>query len=190
MSKDTISSLQQFVFDRSISLPDLLLKTVVIATELHQPHLLNWAKDEIEGYSPDAKLPSYRLVPSRLVVSNPFRGWIPVAFGDPEFSKIFETFHLRYPISELDHLVALAKANKESELHITLSSDLVSSLAKMTATQENFVSAISVSSVVALLDKVRTIVLQWTLNLQDQPSTAFPTPLDDLVPFDSTDPYS
>ena len=67
-----LESIQADIVDDNISIASTLLKLRLLAAKLGSDELTEWIKNEAEGYSQDADIPSYRVVP--ISFSGTFQG--------------------------------------------------------------------------------------------------------------------
>ena len=69
-----------------------LLRTAkTIATKLDLNDALVWIDRELNGYMDMSvgELPSYRRLHGTPQAFNPYRGWLPITFENPEYAKIY-----------------------------------------------------------------------------------------------------
>ena len=58
-----LENIQADIVDHNISVASTLLKLRLLANKLGSDEFTEWIKNEAEGYSQDADIPSYRVVP-------------------------------------------------------------------------------------------------------------------------------
>ena len=66
-----VLQLQQESLDRSVSVTDLLRKSLVIARKLKLCEFESWINSELRGYGPQEKIPDYRRVKGSVKFWNP-----------------------------------------------------------------------------------------------------------------------
>lgn len=168
MAKSIVLELQELASDGDHSINELLRKTLMVATKLEVVEFRQWVLAELNGYTGDArdKLPAYRFIRGELNLYHPTLG--PVAFRAlPQ--KLYEALvviNVTESVSSLEHL--LATEEKESVFYDfgpdqekLLRSLPVESLKRYRATR-----SVGKNRVIALLEAVRTTILEWTLTLE------------------------
>lgn len=101
--KSLVLELQAEALDSNVPVADLLRKALVVARKLNIPALQEWCESELKGYSgPGTEVPSYRKMEGRLMAHNPYRGWIPVMFKDPEVAGVLSKRDLGAPVLVMD----------------------------------------------------------------------------------------
>lgn len=144
---------------------DLLRKTYVVAKKLQLKELESWTSCEMKGYrssSERKKLPEYRTIHGILKAFNPYQGWIPVILND-EYAKLICNQPVYQSVSELEDLV---KKN-DGGLALRLSDFIITELCRITDFEADFQLKISSSSIVAIIENVKGVILEWTLKLEE-----------------------
>ncbi len=169
MSKEDslILEIQQIAMDNSVEVTDLLRKALLVAKKLGLQEFQEWIGNELYGYK-DEKVPYYRKVRAELRLHNPFHGLIPFYFQDSELADSFLNIVLVQSIGSIVDLIKNHEPNSTGPI------------ARLSPEQENFllktqgefslppVRTISVNQLVALVDTVRTKILEWALDLEAQ----------------------
>ncbi len=162
-----VIEIQQIAIDNSVEITDLLRKSLLVAKKLDLQEFHEWIGRELYGYK-DEEVPPYRKVRAELRLHNPFHGLIPFYFNDSQLADMFLNLALTQPIGSI---VDLIKNHKPSS---------TGPIARLTPEQEDFllksqdglnlppVRTISVNQLVALVDAVRTKILEWALDLESQ----------------------
>lgn len=114
---------------------------------------------ELNGYQGD--IPDYRRVPQRLVYWNMVHGWQPVAFSDDRFDFLSAPRPLTQPIREVEELAA----QQDPFLFLELPPGIQRQLLEWGAPGE-VRSQFGRTALTAILDAVRTRVLDWALELE------------------------
>lgn len=158
-----IVKLQQMAQDDKIPVATLLRNALVVATKLGLEDFKNWVNFELEGYADD--VPDYRRTNSRLMSWNMYTGWQPVQFEDAEVGEVFSKRGTTQPVSELEGLV------RDRERKTALQMPLPYSVQKMLSEGTGFETQYTVftdrASILRILDTVRTIILKWSLKLEE-----------------------
>ena len=162
-----ILEIQQIAMDNSVEVTDLLRKALLVAKKLGLQEFQVWVGNELYGYK-DEKVPYYRKVRAELRLHNPFHGLIPFYFQDSELADTFLNIILVQSIGSIIDLIKSHEPNSTGPI-ARLSPEQESFLLK---TQGEFslppVRTISINQLVALVDTVRTKILEWALDLEAQ----------------------
>ena len=160
-----VLQLQQLAIDNGTDVTELLRKALLVATKLGLQLFRDWVNQELHGYDP-SNVPEYRQVHTELKVRDPYHGLIPFLIED---RKIMEQLCNDVPIQEsIGSLVDLLQNQRgDGSLLITLPPYQKVLLMRM---QGNFaqlepVRTVGRNQVAAILDVVRTKILDWSLQL-------------------------
>ena len=161
-----VLELQREALDRKCSVSDLLRRAMVVAQKLKLTEFEKWIGNELEGYNGAAsEVPAYRRVLGQVKVNNPYRGWMPMTFEDPEEAELLSSRLCGQSVAELEHLLSGKKTS--SALLMSFPPDLERDLMKsMNPVALKPFLQVSASSVFGILDAVRTSVLKWALRLE------------------------
>ncbi len=160
-----VQQLQALSTDSRQSVPELLRKAKIIATKLELKDFLSWINDELNGYgSSREEIPPYRFITGDPRGWNPYNGWIPVIFDNPETQKLIREMPIKQPIGELEDLY---KSNATS-LQVPYNPEAQNALGKALEFQTQFSLFVSKTAVAGILDSVRNIILDWTLKLEQE----------------------
>lgn len=157
--------LQKKCVDNNEDLQSLLREALLISTKLKQNDFKVWINNELKGYNEvenENYIPDYRKIATTLKFKNPYRGWIPAIIPDFLEDQLTHSY-LKDSISELEELLT----HKESSLIINLSPSFKNLL--MESFNSDFEPAMFISStnVKGIIDTVRTVLLEWTLKLEE-----------------------
>lgn len=161
-----VIELQREALDRDVRVSDLLRKALVVARKLGQLELQAWIEKELAGYTKGDEIPKYREVRGDIRGWNPYRGWIPLFFEDSVEGEKFSRRNAGQAIAELEHLIKNGKSG--STLHMPFPLELQRQLSKGFGFETQVSLFTSHSSIVGIIDAVRTIVLNWALKLEEQ----------------------
>lgn len=149
--------------DTSVSSGDLLRRALVVARRLAVPELVEWIGNELNGYCSE-KVPDYRRVQGQLMAENPMRGPIPF-FVPPEVAELLSDFEIRQSMPELMQL-----AQSEDALFSYFPPDvehtLMQRMHKPAGVMMRPVLKFSTVQVQGVIEKVRSRVLEWALDLE------------------------
>ena len=162
MSKAVIE-LQREALESVVPVPSLLRKAHAIATKLSLGSFDNWCQKELKGYyENESNKPEYRFISVSVRALNPYRGYIPVVTDDNELMEVLTRPFIQEPIDQIE---SMANSEKDS-----LTFSLVPRMQKllMESSGLNFeVKAFADrAQMVGILQAVRNIVLDWTLQLE------------------------
>jgi hypothetical protein len=163
-----ILELQRDALEPSISILNLLRKSLVVARKLSIQEFQEWIELELNGYFDLAKIPQYRFVSGKLRAWNPWHGWIPVLATDIEDLKILEIISnpaIGQPISELQELITSTESRKR--LQIPISGEMQTYLMQSANADFEVVIHTDSSQVCRILEAVKDIILKWSLQLEE-----------------------
>jgi AbiTii len=156
-----IEQIQRDALDRSVRVSDLLRRVKLAATKLGLGSVEDWVEHELNGYG-KLPVPEYRIINGRPMFQRPLMGagWEPLAGAVDQLS----TRHVSQSIASLEEL---ANAPEDSTLHFPFPDTIVEQLNKMNDTVGwGMTLEVSRSSIVSILDRVRTSVLDWALKME------------------------
>jgi hypothetical protein len=155
-----IEQIQRDALDRSIRVSDLLRRVKLAAAKLKLGILEDWVEQELNGYK-SAQLPDYRIINGRPVYKDPYGGDWQLLGGH------VEGLSTRYVAQTIASLEELAIAPKGATIHFPFSDAVLRKLNETNNTV-GYVAALEVdrSAIVSILDRVRTLVLNWALKME------------------------
>ncbi len=154
-----VERLQADALDRGISVSDLLRRVKFTAAKLSLGRVEDWVEQELNGY--ETKAPEYRIVHGRPIARNPVRGWMPMG-GSTEWLS-----HTRNGESVASLEALLMSAKHDSTLHVAYPDFVCAELDKQNGVRGwNYALEIPQSELARILDRVRTLVLDWALALE------------------------
>ena len=161
-----VLQLQQLATDNSTDITELLRKSLLVATKLGLQSFRNWVNQELHGYGV-SDVPAYRHVRAELKADNPNQGLIPFLIDDKEMMEAVCDAPLQEPIGSLADLMEIRYEDK-GHLRVPMTPKQKLILMHM---QDNFVQlepvrTIGRNQVAAILDAVRTKILEWSLQLE------------------------
>lgn len=157
-----VLQLQQDALDRDVTTSNLLRKAFVVAKKLKLTEFEVWIDGELNGYA-GKKVPEYRRVAGQIKGWNPYNGWIPLLFQDPEMAEAFSKSVIHQPISELQHLV---DGSTGTSLEIPFPPALQLELSRGFGCETKVHLHITKAAVVRIIEAVRTSILDWSLQLE------------------------
>ncbi|MCU5440514.1 hypothetical protein PDN45_06280 [Bacillus cereus] len=157
-----VLDLQKEAYDSKSDVVALLRKAYVVARKLKLTEFGNWINEELNGYQSYEKTPEYRNVSGLLKARNPYHGLIPVLMDSSELADIFTNRKLVQPISEIESF-----ANGENNIMLTFLPEQRKMITKATGVETEYFVEVTRNQVGNIVDNVRNIVLDWSLNLEE-----------------------
>jgi hypothetical protein len=129
-----VRKLQADCLDQNVAVVSLLLTAKTIATKLDLKDALVWIDRELNGYMDltAEDLPPYRRLRGIPQGFNPYRGWMPITFTDPEHAKIFSQAPIGLAIGALEKDLSQPKAGLAFPYSPVLRAQLVKALTMCT----------------------------------------------------------
>ena len=160
-----VVELQREALDRGVRVSDLLRKALVVARKLGLREFQAWVEKELSGYGKGDEVPEYRDVFGEIRGWNPVRGWIPLLFEDPKEGETLSHRKCGQSIAEIEHLLEGKK--EKSSLHMPFSQELQRRLSSGFGFETQVSLFTQYSGMARIIDSVRTIVLNWALQLEE-----------------------
>lgn len=155
--------------------PRMLRLCLLLGKRLRHAPLTAWVQHELEGYPEDMALPSYRILHCRN--QGTFRNGTAQVTTDIPMSVIpeplrfrFETAEMRESIGELAHLLAGGSQDRKA-LHIAWPPEVALVHASKASPNAQCVSAwslISVAELAGALDQIKSKVLGFALDIEQE----------------------
>ena len=159
-----VLELQNEALDSSKRVTDLLRKALAISIKLDLKDIQEWINKELNGYNKDDIIPDYRLIVGQVRGFNPYHGWMPVIFQDPEIGEKISSRKTIQPISEIENLID--NREDDSGLYMPFPQKLQRKLSKGFGFETEIALFADKTSLVKIVDSVRNIILNWTLKLE------------------------
>ena len=166
MALPTVNDIIEIASNEEISVSNMLRKSLVLANSLNVKKFEDWIRLELNGYAPSNEIPHYRITRIELKGKNPYYGWVPVVIGG-EIGKELSKTKLLQPISAYENLINNNEKNSSGNFIMPLSSDEMYSLMKALKIDTEITRFVGVTSLVTVIDSVKTIILDWGLKLKD-----------------------
>ena len=162
------------------SLTDALLKTKVLLSSLGEEELNAWVNNELNGFSEDQELPSYRIVPAVVLANLSGIGFtadahpLPIAHLDKKYRENIETARMYQSLAVLEKYAAETDSILATPIPLEANHILGKNLSRGTVIQRAW-SQIQTSSIVQIVTEVRSRLLDFVLKVQaelpEDPST-------------------
>jgi hypothetical protein len=160
--ESVVLQLQQECLDARVPALEILRKALVVARKLSLVDAQVWIEKELNGYKSGDAPPPHRCLTGRIRVQNPYHGWQPVIFEDPGEAEYLSKCFLIQPIGELEHLTR----SGDGFLEFPFDPSTLSLLMKHMELPLQPTLHLDRTSLRGILDAVRNMLLEWTLNLE------------------------
>lgn len=168
MSKTSIVlELQSLATDRSNDITDLLRKALLVASKLKLEEFKTWINHELHGYK-GSDVPDYRKTSSEIKLKNPYHGLIPVVISDQRIANILTNVEIKDAIESLDNLLKAKSTGGFLTLPLSHSQQAFLMEMQDEYAQLPAVRIIGRNQVAAIVDAVRTTILEWALQLESE----------------------
>lgn len=158
-----VLELQREAYNSNSSITNLLRKAYIVSRKLNIVDFQKWINCEINGYNSEFEVPEYRQIYSELKAFNPYRGWVSTQITDRELEKMITTIKVTQSVSELEALT-----NSDSgHISMVINGACKSMLGEMFEYSTDYRLVFSQAQIQSILDRVRNIVLEWSLRLEE-----------------------
>lgn len=168
-----LQEIQRDAVDSKSDLPTLLRKCRILAAKLKNEEFKTWVQNELDGYRAGTTLPGYRRARAQSLgdfagaFSSGLRNApIPLMSLPNEYREFASTAVFAHGVSELQNMIA---NNRGNALREYWPADLVALVAGNIMQDMNLMQAckiISPSTVVGILDTIRTRILNFVLEIE------------------------
>lgn len=159
----SVLELQRTAWDRSVPVSQLLMMSKIIATKLGLDDALVWIDRELTGYKSVAELPAYRLLQGNWVAFPHYGPRQPIVFSDAQTESKASRVPVGMDIGALENACSRGEANSSISFGDTLG------LRQKFIVDHDLRDArllVYTPVVQSIIDRVRAIVLDWTLGLE------------------------
>ena len=162
---NNLLELQRDALDRNVLITELLRKALVVARKLKIDDFEQWVSQELNGYGDSSTVPDYRMITGQVKVWNPYHGWQPMYFKNSEMESILSKRACGQTIAEIESLIK--NETKYDSFQMPFSSEVLSKLRKGIKFNTEITLMTSSTSLVRILEAVRTIILNWSMKLEE-----------------------
>jgi hypothetical protein len=160
MMQSLVLALQHDALNEGVSTIVLLRKALVVAKKLDVGEIQEWLSDELNGYPQGKKVPDYRYLRGELKVFNPYRGWMPLYFGNPRDAELLSRKATSQSIAELERLGTSEAA------YMPFAPEIEKKLMDGMEIPLQPALHISTTQISAIVERVRNTILEWALSLE------------------------
>lgn len=156
--------LQADALDPKYPVSDLLRKMKVAAVKLRLPAVEDWVTSELNGY--EVPVPAYRELTGVPKALEPRMGrWIQIV-APADMMETISTMPLPSPLATIEDLLANAKG---PDFVVAYPPQVVEALCRLAGMQLGTMGLhVPRNAYAAVLDRVRTLVLEWALELEQR----------------------
>ena len=154
-----IEQIQQDCVDSSASVSTLLRKVKLAASKLEVAKVEDWVDNELQGYK--EAVPDYRMARGTPMAWTPHTGAQPLlgsGVGDLSEMAVSKS------IASLEECLA----SKTKNFSITYNASITKVLDKSNGIHAHYYLSVSPNQLARIIDRVRTLVLDWTTGLEKQ----------------------
>lgn len=160
-----IEQLQSEAIDQSIPLSTLLRKVKLIASKLKLSETVQWVDAELQGYGQNiADYPNYRYVEGRVKAFSRYHGWQAPA-GDSAMIKALSNRQIADSVSSIEDILS---RDSNGTLTLPIPIDVERGILSSNVGWTEIHTEIQRTALISILDNVRTLVLNWSLELESK----------------------
>ncbi len=162
-----IHELQQKIFNKDLSVSEILRFALLVAKKLKLSDFAKWLEAELNGYQGTIEIPSYRQLASSLKGWNHIlKIWQPIF--TPNDPDAYSTCKIGQSVGEIEKLLT-RESPQSGALRIPLSQhEVLRIMNEIGRPSPSDISLIVDSGQVhGIIDKVKTALLNWTLDLEE-----------------------
>ena len=158
-----IDNLINDIQDKNIPVSILLIKAKVIATKRKESEFLKWVELELNGHI-DVICPEYRKISGQAKFWNPQLGWCPIVFGSSEIEKSLVNRSTKQSVGEIEQLLK----SDSRQFEMPYPSDVAATIMEESGLRTKVSLFMDSSSLVGVLNKIRNLLLDWALKLDEK----------------------
>jgi AbiTii len=156
-----VHDLQQAALDEAVAVSKLLRKALLVASKLGVSDFEAWARSELEGYDGQTPIPEYRRVVGTPMAWNPYHGNQHLQTQTAEVAKKLSEMTLHFSVDTLDQ-----GSRKGGGWQLNYNPGMEHAIMKDMNVPMKPHLFVSDASIRAILGRIRTIVLDWSLTLE------------------------
>ncbi len=164
--KSIVIDLQQDALNNNISVTDLLRKAYVVSKKLKISDFEEWISSELDGYVDNEKIPKYREFKGTVMALNPYHGWQPIFFEDTKTKELLSKKNNGQRIAEIENLLNKITDPTQS-IHAPFTAEQENIICNAIGERLQITLKVAISDLVRIVDAVRNIVLNWSLQLEE-----------------------
>lgn len=161
-----VRELQKACLSKDCNVESLLRKAYLVSEklDLNEISISKWINNEQKGYENSSDVPEYRKTSSEIKAHNPYRGWIPVRFGDEDIEK--PDLDIRLSVSEINTLIEQRKDNPNGRLYMPIPGKILIELQNVSNCNFDMAYIIPNTTLPKIIENVKDYIFQWSLKLE------------------------
>lgn len=162
-----VKELQKEITNGDCDITNVLRKAHIIAVKLNLTEFDDWITKELNGYDNYNDIPDYREIRGIFKAFNRHHGWIPVMSDKEEIGECLNKSKMFESVCEL---TSICNSSKNDMAILKYPMDMSAEFAKHFSIPylTSFSLHVSVHDIKAIIDKIKTCILDWTLKLEEK----------------------
>ena len=144
---------------------NILRKAHFIASTLNLTDFDKWIMSELNGYPTPNDCPEYRILHCDLYAFNQFNGWMPTVFRNTELENLISITKMNNSISQI---ISMSEQEGDKLMSEILGELLLLLNECFNTSNTRFALFVSKTSIMDIIEKVKTTVLDWTIKLESE----------------------
>jgi hypothetical protein len=170
MTMPLILQIQEACLDSKSSVTDALRKAKIACVKLGLTDFGNWVDKELNGYMNESvpSLPKYRKLYGRPEAYNRYQGWQPIQFQSGQEQTQLSFAPIGMAISAIEDSLPRDRTNGKGTFSFPYPPELQVKMRKSMNWADDLRIRLEVSQILTLINSVRNILLDWTIDLEKQ----------------------
>lgn len=160
-----IKDLQTEIMSPNCDIVNILRKAHFIASTLNLTDFDKWIMSELNGYPTPNDCPEYRILHCDLYAFNQFNGWMPTVFRNTELENLISITKMNNSISQI---ISMSEQEGDKLMSEILGELLLLLNECFNTSNTRFALFVSKTSIMDIIEKVKTTVLDWTIKLESE----------------------
>lgn len=160
-----IKDLQTEIMLPNCDIVNILRKAHFIASTLNLTDFDKWIMSELNGYPTPNDCPEYRILHCDLYAFNQFNGWMPTVFRNTELENLISITKMNNSISQI---ISMSEQEGDKLMSEILGELLLLLNECFNTSNTRFALFVSKTSIMDIIEKVKTTVLDWTIKLESE----------------------
>jgi AbiTii len=169
MSEPLILQIQQATLDSSSSLTDTLRRSKIACAKLGLADFGKWVEQELTGYTGKGKdLPPYRRPQGTAELFNPFHGWLTIGFPSGTMEDSWTRAYVAMSVPSMEDSLSRLASKPGGVFVFPYAAEMKRHLLDGMQGASDVRLRVEASQIAGLLQHVRDILLDWTLEMEKQ----------------------
>jgi hypothetical protein len=175
MTIPLILQIQEAALDSKASLTDALRKAKIACVKLGLTDFGMWVDKELNGYDGLAsELPEYRVLYGSPEAYNRYHGWQPIQFKSSKQQDNFSHAPVGMAVSAIEDSLPRDSSKRDGNFSFPYDPEVQVALRASLNWADDLRIKLEVPQILTLLNAVRNILLNWTLDLEKQGVVTIP----------------